>query len=107
MTIVENEKRKAKNPDEGNGEQAQREAEMFVWIAAEIHDENQLFARFTYKRSVVEEAYSMGENEEEEESIEQKFELSSSIVLHTGQAGIAGANLNEDMAALLIMKAEL
>jgi hypothetical protein len=107
MTVVENEKRKAKNPDEGNGEQAQRETEMFVWIAVEIHDENQLFARFTYKRSVVEEAYSMGKNEEEEEGIEQKFELSSSIVLHTGQAGIAGANLNEDMVALLIMKADL
>ena len=107
MTVVENEKRKAKNPDEGNGEQAQREAEMSVWIAAEIHDENQLFARFTYKRSVAEEAYSMGKNEEEEEGKEQKFELSSSIVLHKGQAYIAGANLNEDMAALLIMKADL
>ncbi len=109
MTVVENEKRKAKNPDEGNGEQAQREAEMSVWITAEIHDENQLLVRFTYKRNVVEDVYSMGNNEEEEEeeSIEQKFELSSSILLHSGQAGIAGANLNEDMAALLIMKADL
>ncbi len=107
MTIVENEKRKAKNPDEGNGEQAQREAEIIVKIEAEIHDENQLVAYFAYKRSVVEEAYSTGENVEEEESIEQKFELSSSILLHTGQAGIAGANLNENMAALLIMKADL
>jgi hypothetical protein len=107
MTVVENEKRKAKNPDEGNGEQAQREVEMFVRIEAEIRDENQLVAYFAYKRNVAEEAYSMGENEEEEESIEQKFELSSSILLHTGQAGIAGANLNEDMAALLIMKADL
>jgi len=90
MTVVENEKRKAKNSEEGNGEQAQREAEISVWIAAEIHDENQLFARFTYKRSVVEEAYSMGKNEEEEEGIEQKFELSSAILLQAGQAGIAG-----------------
>lgn len=107
MTVVENEKRKAKNPDEGNGEQAQREAEISVWITAEIHSENQLLIRFTYKRNVVEEVYSMGENEEEEEGTEQKFELSSSIVLHMGQAAIAGANLNEDMAALLIMKADL
>jgi len=107
MTVVENEKRKAKNPDEGNGEQAQREAEIFVRIEAEIRDENQLVAYFAYKRSVVEEAYSMGKNEEEEEGKEQKFELSSSIVLHTGQAYIAGATLNEDMAALLIMKADL
>ncbi len=107
MTVVENEKRKAKNPDEGNGEKAQREAEMSVWIEAEIHDENQLAARFKYKRSVAEETSSMGKNKEEEEGKEQKFELSSSIVLHTGQAGIAGANLNEDMAALLIMKADL
>ncbi len=107
MTVVENEKRKAKNPDEGNGEQVQREAEIIVKIEAEIHDENQLVAYFAYKRSVVEVAYSVGENEEEEEGTEQKFELSSSIVLHTGQAGIAGANLNEDMAALLIMKADL
>jgi len=107
MTVVENEKRKAKNPEEGKGERAQREAEMSVWIAAEIHDENQLAARFKYKRSVAEETSSMGKNKEEEEGKEQKFELSSSIVLHTGQAGIAGANLNEDMAALLIMKADL
>ena len=49
----------------------------------------------------------MGENEEDEESIEQEFELSSSINLHSGQAAIAGANLDEDMAALLIMKADL
>lgn len=107
MTVVENEKRKAKNPDEGNGVQAESEAEIFVRIEAEIHDENRLVAYFAYRRSVVEEAYSMGENEEEEESVEQEFELSSSIVLHAGQAGIAGANLNKDMAALLFMKAEL
>lgn len=106
MTVVENEKRKAKNPDEENGEQVQREAEILVRIEADIRDENQLVAYFAYKRNVVEEAYSMGENEEEE-SIEQKFELSSSINLHMGQAAVAGANLNEDMAALLIMKADL
>jgi hypothetical protein len=107
MTVVENEKRKAKNPDEGNGEQAQREAEIFVKIEADIRDGNELVAYFAYKRNVVEKASSMDENEEEEEGIEQKFELSSSILLYTGQAGIAGANLNEGMAALLIMKADL
>jgi hypothetical protein len=107
MTVIENEKRKAKNPGEGNGEQAESEAEIFVRIEAEIHDENRLVAYFAYRRSVAEEAYSMANNEEEEESVEQEFELSSSIVLHAGQAGIAGANLNKDMAALLIMKAEL
>ncbi|MFC1636792.1 hypothetical protein ACFL5Z_18350 [Planctomycetota bacterium] len=107
MTIVENEKRKAKNSDEENNEQDQREAEVFVWLEPEILDGNKLAAQFTYKRSVAEEGFFAGEEAEEEEGIEHKFEISSGIVLQAGQACIVGANLNEGMAKLLIMKTDL
>jgi len=107
MTVTENERRKTKNADEAMGEKSQREAEVFVLIEPEIHDGKTLIAEFTYKRSVVEEGFHTGEEMEEEEGIEQKFEISSGVVLHAGQACIAGANLNGDMATLLIVKADL
>ena len=107
MTVVENNRRKAKKADEGKGEQAQREMEIFVRIKAKILDRNTLAAEFAYKRSVAEEGFYTGDDAEEEEGGEQKFEVSSGIVLQVGQACIAGANLTEDMATLLIMKADL
>lgn len=107
MTVVENERRKAKNGEEETGEQGQREAEVFVWIDAEFHNGNTLTAEFTYRRNVVEEAHFAEQETEEEEGNEQKFEIASGIVLHAGQACIAGTNLNEEIATLLIMKADL
>jgi len=106
MAVVEHEKRKAKNEEE-TGEQAQREAEVSVWLEAEILEGNKLAARFTYKRNMSEEGFFSGDEAEEEESIEQKFEISSGIVLQAGQACIAGANLDEGIAKLLIIKADL
>ncbi|MEJ2705025.1 MAG: hypothetical protein P8Z79_21515, partial [Sedimentisphaerales bacterium] len=107
MTVVENERRKAKNADEGNSEQRQREMEVFVKIKAKIRDANTLLAEFAYKRSVAEESFNTGEKVDEEEGGEQKFEISSGIVLRVEQACIAGASLDEDIASLLIMKADL
>lgn len=107
MTVVENNRRKAKNADKGKGEQNQRETEIFVRIKAKILDRNTLAADFAYKRSVTEEGFTMGDEAEEEEGVEQKFEIASGIILQAGQAGIAGANLTEDTAMLLIMKADL
>lgn len=107
MTVVENEKRKAKNADEENNEQDQREAEVFVGLKPEILDENTLAVRFTYKRRIVKEAFYASEEAVEEEGVEQKFEIASAIVLQDGQACIVGANLNEGIAKLLIMKADL
>ena len=107
MTVVENERHKAKNADEGNSEQSRRETEVFVKIRAEIRDANTLSAEFGYKRSVGEELFNTGQKTEEEDGGEQKFDISSGIVLHAGQACIAGANLDGDVATLLIMKAEI
>jgi hypothetical protein len=107
ITVIENERHKAKNPEEGDGEQEQREVEVSIRIEPEIHDGNTLAAAFVYKRSVVEEGFFSGEEAEEEEGNEQKFEVSSGVVLHTGQACIAGANLNEGIAKLLIIKVDL
>jgi hypothetical protein len=107
MTVVEHERRKAKNGEEETGEQAQREAEVSVWLKAKILEGNSLAARFVYKRSVTEEGFFENDTAEEEEGIEQKFEISSGIVLHAGESCIVGANLNEGIARLLIMKADL
>ena len=109
MTAVENEKLKAKNAGEENDEQNHRKAEVFVWIKADIHDGNRLAARFNYKRKIVEEAFYASEEavEVEEEGVEQKFDISSAIVLRSGQACLVGANLNKGMVTLLIMKADL
>ena len=107
MTVIEHERRKTKDRKEEMGEQGQREAEVSVWLEAKMLDENRLAARFTYKRNVAEEGSFASEEAEEEEGNERKFELSSGIVLHVGQACIAGANLNEGIATLLIMKADL
>ena len=107
MTVVEHERRKTKNREEEMGEQGQREAEVSVWLEAKILDGNTMAARFVYKRNVAEEGSFASEEAEEEEGNEQKFEISSGIVLQTGQACIVGANLNEGMAKLLIMKTDL
>lgn len=48
----------------------------------------------------------MNEDNEEEEGMEQKFETSNTLVLTPGQARIAGAKQNEDIAMLLVMTAE-
>ena len=107
MTIIENGHREAKTPDEGNAEQARRETGVSVAIKIELRDKNKLAARFTYDRSVDVEEYVMGEEAEEEEGMKQKFSLSSGILLQAGQLHIAGANRNEDMAAVLLIKADL
>jgi hypothetical protein len=107
MTVVEHERRKAKNGEEEVGEQNQREAEVAVWLEARILEGNRLAARFTYKRNVVEEGFYASDEAEEEEGSDQKFEISSGIVLHAGQACIAGANMNEEIATFLIVKADL
>jgi hypothetical protein len=107
ITVIENERRKEKKADEGNSEQGRREAEVFVHIELESHDGDKLAARFTYKRSVIEEGFAEGDKAEEEEGVEQKFEISSGIVLHAEQARVAGANMNEGIATFLIIKADL
>lgn len=106
MTVVENERRKTKNADEGNSEQGRREMEIFVRIKTKIQNNKELFADFAYKRSLMEEGFYAGEKEEEEEGVEQKFELSSGIVLNSGKACIAGVNIADNLARLLIVKAD-
>jgi hypothetical protein len=107
MTFVESERRKAKNGEEEVGEEGQQEAEVSVWLKAEIHEGDTLAAQFTYKRRVEEETHFAESESEKAEGGEQKFEISSGIVLRVEQACIAGANMNEDVATLLIMKADL
>ena len=107
LTVIENERRKAKNAVDDVGEQSQRQAEVFVWIEAQIYDGDTLAVRFTYKRSVAEEGFNSADQFDEEEGREHKFEISSGIVLHAGQGCIAGANLNEGLVQLLIAKADL
>lgn len=107
MTTIENERRNEKNALDDVNEQAQREVEMFVWIETEILDEDTLAARFEYKRVVVEEGSHTIEQLEEEEGVEQKFEIGSGIVLRDGKACIVGGHLAGEMATLLIMKADL
>jgi hypothetical protein len=107
MAVTENHRHKAKNADEGNTEQSRREVEVSVKIKAKIREGNALFADFAYKRSVAEESFNTGEKAEEEGGGEQKFEVSSGIILTAGQACIAGGNMDEDTAALLIVKADL
>ena len=106
MNVVENAHRKAKTSEDGNAQRADRETKVSVKVEIERCDGNKLAARFVYDRSVSLEEYVMGEEAEEEEGIEQKFNISSGIVLQAGQMRIAGANLNEDMASVLIMKAD-
>ena len=107
VTVVEKETRKEKNAGKEKSEEGRRQAEVFAWIEAGIQSGNNLTARFTYKRSVTEEGYNKGQEAEKEEGNEQKFEVSSGIVLQMGQARIAGANMNEEIATFLIIKADL
>jgi len=107
MTVIENDHREAKNSEEENVEQSHRDTEVSVAIKVEHRDGNKLATRFVYDRSVDVEESFMGETAEEEEGIEQRFSLSSGIVLQAGQMHVAGVHLNEDMATLLLIKAEV
>ncbi|MCF7976021.1 MAG: hypothetical protein K9N55_19545 [Phycisphaerae bacterium] len=107
ITVVENAKRQEKNPEKAQTEHAFREMEISIKIKIERSDGNRLAARFTYTRGVTENAFNMREEAEEEEDTEQKFEVSSGIVLESRQMHLTGLNMNDDMATLLLMKAEL
>ncbi|MBN2316681.1 MAG: hypothetical protein JXM79_22325 [Sedimentisphaerales bacterium] len=81
--------------------------EIFVRIKTKIQNNEELFADFAYKRSLMEEGFYSGEKAEEEEGVEQKFEISSAIVLNSGQACIAGGTMEDHLARLLIVKADI
>ena len=49
----------------------------------------------------------MQDNVEKEEGAEQTFDLSSGIVLRTGQVQAAGVQLGDDLASLLLIRAEI
>ena len=63
--------------------------------------------QFNYKRAESKEAHFVDEGHEEEESMAEKFEISNTLLLTPGQARIAGAKQNEDIAMLLVMTADL
>ena len=106
MTLVESGHHESKNLAEENNEQARRETAISVMAEVKRVDGNRLGARFVYDRTVTVEEYVTEEEEAEEESTEQKFSLSSGIVLQVGQVHVAGANLNEDGAVVLLIKAD-
>ncbi|MCP4450045.1 MAG: hypothetical protein GY809_01175 [Planctomycetes bacterium] len=107
MIVADNEHNLAKHPPEEDSENAHRETEVSIVMKIERRDGHRLAARFAYDRTVTMEAYVQDPKEEQEEGIERKFSLSSGIVLHAGRMHLVGASLSEDMATLLLMKAEL
>jgi hypothetical protein len=79
----------------------------FILVQIERSDGNRLAARFTYTRGVTENAFNLRDKAEEEEDTEQKFEVSSGVVLEARQMHLTGFNMNDDIATLLLMKADL
>lgn len=106
ITVVENGEHEKKKADQDNVDQAEREADVTIALEVERIDAHRLAARFAYDRSVLAEEYVMNGNAEEREAMEQRFSLSSGVVIQAGQAHVAGASLNEDMAVVLLIKAD-
>jgi hypothetical protein len=107
ITLIENDNHQAKISDKNNVEEGKRETELSIKAKVELNDKHRLAVRFSYDRTVSEEAYNMQEEAEEEESIKQQFSLSSGIMMQPGKMHVAGAHLNEDGAVVLMMKATL
>ncbi len=107
MTLLENGNHQAKMSDTGNVEEGQREAKLSIKAKVELSDNHRMAVLFSYDRSVFEEAYNMQKKAEEEEGAKQQFSLSSGIMLQPGKMHVAGANLNEEIAVVLMMKATL
>lgn len=107
MNTVENSNHQAKNPDKPTDEQVQREIEVSINIKVDRREGNRLAARLAYKRNVVEKSRHQQAKAEEEEEVEQRFDVSTGIVLRAGKMQLAGIQMNDDLATLLLMKAEL
>ena len=107
ITVVDNDDHKLKQPDGENVENTHRETEVSITVEVERHKGNKLATRFTYDRTVIAEEYVMNEEAENEEAIEQKFSLSNGMVLQARKMSVAGAHINGQMAAVLLIKADL
>jgi len=107
ITLLENGNHRAKTPDTGSVVEGQRETKLSIKAKVELSDNHGLAVRFSYDRSIFEEALNMEAKGEEEEGVKQQFNLSSGMMLQPGKMHVAGANLNEDGAAVLMMKATL
>ena len=72
-----------------------------------IRTAERIAVKFSFKQMATEKASApLGEGEHEEGSIET-FEVSSSLVLQTGQPRVAGVKKNEDAATFLILRADI
>lgn len=98
---------KEKSPEYGTGEHVEVESIVSFRVEAVVRDMDTIMASFDFSRIFVERALSSASEAEEEEDLERKFEVSSGLVLRTGQATVAGAAKDEDQATFLILCADI
>lgn len=107
MGFTETERHKNKSNEGHSGEFAEREMVVHFEVKPQVDRQKGITVQFNYKREQSEDAHFSREGYEEEESMAEKFEISNTLLLTPGQARIAGAKQNGDIAMLLVMRAEL
>lgn len=106
ITTEQNEQEKGKNPENGTGERADRETNVSFRVEALVNDINKIEVKFDFKQVVLENTLSAVSDAEEEQGMVTKFEVSSELVLRTGQSRIVGAT-KKDVATFLILSVDI
>ncbi len=106
ITTEQNEQEKGKNPENGTGERVDRETNVSFRVEALVNDINKIEVKFDFKQVVLENTLSAVSDAEEEKGMVTKFEVSSELVLRTGQSRIVGAT-KKDVATFLILSVDI
>ncbi len=107
MGFTETERHKNKSNEGHSGEFAEREMVVHFEVKPQVDRQKGIAVQFNYNREESDEATISAEGKQEEESMAEKFEISTTLLLTPGRARIAGAKQNGDIAMLLVMTAEL
>ncbi|TKJ36974.1 MAG: hypothetical protein CEE38_08700 [Planctomycetes bacterium B3_Pla] len=106
MTAEQNAREKGKDREHESGEHVERETVISFQAEATVKNADKIAVKFSFKQIASESASSASSDAEEEDSTET-FEVSSTLVLVTGQPRVVGAKQAGDEATLLILRADI
>ena len=107
MTAEETVKEKVKNAGDQTGEHGERETIVSFQAKALVITADKIAVEFSFKQILSESSSSGSSDAEAEEGTARTLDLSSGLVLNTGQPTVAGAKRNEDEATFLILCADI
>jgi hypothetical protein len=107
ITTEQNDRAKEKDQKNETGEYEDREVSAAFQVETHIVTASKIALEFSFKQIVAEKASSGSDEGELEEEVIETFEVSSRLALRAGRPRVAGAEINEDAAKFLILRADI